>query len=110
MISSIPEETETARKTGSLVPQRLFKGTLSLETFKQTLGEKAYEWYDEILKEDKDFKKKIYEILNFMNGKRTVDDITKALTAEYNDTDPEHVLKFVQDLEAINFVSSKTLE
>jgi hypothetical protein len=109
-ISSIPEETETARKARSLVPKRLFKETLSLETFKETLGEKAYEWYDEILKKDKYFRKKIYEILNFMNGERTVYDITKALTAEYNDTNPEHVLKFIQDLEEINFVSSRILQ
>ena len=109
-VLSIPEETEIARKTRNLVPKRLFKETLSLETFKQTLGEKAYEWYDEILKKDKHFRKKIYEILNFMDGERTVDDITKAVTAEYDATNPEHVLKFIQDLEEINFVSSRTLK
>ncbi|MCW4052500.1 MAG: DUF4910 domain-containing protein [Candidatus Bathyarchaeota archaeon] len=110
VVSSTHAETESAKKARSLVPKRLFKETLSSETFKETLGEKAYEWYDEILEKDKNFKKKIYEILNFMNGERTIYDITKAVTAEYDETNLEHVLKFIQDLEKINLVSSQILQ
>jgi len=94
--------TETAK---TIIPKRLFKGTLSSETFKQSLGTKKYQWYQEIVKEDKDFRKKIYEILNFMDGKRSIHEITKAVSAEYNETNVEHVLKLIRDLKATNFVS-----
>ncbi|MCK4434482.1 DUF4910 domain-containing protein, partial [Candidatus Bathyarchaeota archaeon] len=99
------EETEVAKKAKNLIPKRLFKGTLNSDSLKRELGEKEYEWYDEIIKKDKDFRKKTYEILNFMNGKRTVYDIAKAVSAEYSQTSLEHVLKFMSDLEKVNLVS-----
>jgi len=100
-----PEETEAAKEAKSLVPKRLFKGTFNSDALKRALGEKEYEWYEEIGKKDKDFRKKMYEIFNFMDGKRTVYDIVKAVSAEYSETNLEHVLKFIHDLENTNFVS-----
>jgi hypothetical protein len=94
--------TEAAKK---IIPKRLFKGPLSSENFKKSLGTKKYKWYQEIVKEDKDFRKKIYEILNFMDGKRSIYEITKAVSAEYNETNVEHVFKLIRDLKATNFVS-----
>lgn len=99
------EETEVAKKSKNLIPKRLFKGTLNSDILKRELGEKEYEWYEEIIKKDKDFTKKTYEILNFMDGKRTVYDIAKAVSAEYSQTSLEHVLKFMHDLEKVNLVS-----
>jgi len=100
-----PEETEAAKEAKSLVPKRLFKGTFNSDALKRALGEKEYEWYEEIGKKDKDFRKKMYEIFNFMDGKRTVYDVVKAVSAEYSETNLEHVLKFIHDLEKTNFVS-----
>lgn len=99
------EETEVAKKSKNLIPKRLFKGTLNSDILKRELGEKEYAWYEEIIKKDKDFSKKTYEILNFMDGKRTVYDIAKAVSAEYSQTSLEHVLKFMHDLEKVNLVS-----
>jgi aminopeptidase-like protein len=104
---SQPTEGEAAGQAKSLTPRRLFKGTLSDETFKKALGVKEYEWYDETVKKDRDFRKKRYEIVNFIDGKRTVDEITRAVTAEYDKTNVEHVLKFMRDLEKTGFVSFK---
>jgi hypothetical protein len=101
------EETKEAKKAKSLTPKRLFKGTFNAEALKRALGEKEYEWYEEIGKKDEDFRKKIYEIFNFMDAKRTVYDITKAVSAEYSETKLEHVLKFIDDLEKTNFISFK---
>jgi DNA-binding PadR family transcriptional regulator len=53
---------------------------------------------------DGDFDKKSAEILNFMNGKRSVYEIVKAVSAEYSETNPEHVLKFLRDLEKAKLV------
>ncbi|MFQ6068295.1 MAG: DUF4910 domain-containing protein [Candidatus Bathyarchaeia archaeon] len=100
-----PEETEAEKEAKSLTPKRLFKGTLNMDVLKRTLGEKEYEWYEEIRKKDKDFRKKTYEILNFMDGKRTVYEITKAVSAEYGETSLKSVLKFIHDLKKINLVS-----
>jgi len=99
------EETDVAKKSKSLVPKRLFKGTLNSDILKRELGEKEYESYEEITEKDKDFTKKTYEILNFMDGKRTVYDITKAISAEYNQTSLEHILKFMDHLEKLNLIS-----
>lgn len=99
------EETEIAKKAENLIPKRLFKGTLSSDFLKRELGQKEYELYEEITKKDRDFRKKTYEILNFMDGKRTVYGITKAVSAEYNETSLEHVMKFMRDLEKVHIIS-----
>ncbi|MEM2119082.1 MAG: DUF4910 domain-containing protein [Candidatus Bathyarchaeia archaeon] len=95
------EETKAEKELKKLVPKRLFKGTLSSDYLKELLGEKEYEWYTKVGEEDLHFAKKMAEIINFMNGKRTAYDITKAVSAEYSPTNAEHVLKFLQDLEKV---------
>lgn len=96
------EETNADKEAKRLVPRRLFKGTFSLITLRKALGQKNYEKF---IERDKDFETKRYEIFNFMDGKRTVYEISKALSAEYDETSPEIVLKFLRDLEKANFVS-----
>ena len=88
-----------------LVPKRSFKGTLSSDTFRQALGQKEYEWYELIQEKDLDFNKKMLEIVNFMDGKRTAHDIATAISSEYSATDPERVLKFLKDLKKTGFVT-----
>ncbi len=99
------EETDVARAAKSITPKRLFKGTFNMDVLKKTLGEKVYEWHEEIMKKDRDFRKKTYEIFNFMDGKRTIYDVTKAVSAEYGETNLKYVLKFLQDIEKTKCVS-----
>jgi hypothetical protein len=101
------EETKAERELKKLVPKRLFKGTLNLEILKMALGEKEYEWYIEIDEKDSEFGKKVEEFVNFMDEKRNAYEILKAVSAEYNQTNPEHLLKFLKDLEKINLLSFK---
>jgi len=99
-------EAETADdELKKLVPKRLFKGTLDFEVLKKELGEKEYEWYREIDEKDREFSKKAAEVLNFMDGKRSLYEILKAVSAEYTETDPEHALKFLRDLERVKLVA-----
>jgi hypothetical protein len=93
------EETETETELKKLVPKRLFKGTLNFDALKKALGEKEYEWYQEIYEKNHQFGTKTAEFINFMDGKRSAYDITKAVSAEYNEANLEHVLKFLRDLE-----------
>jgi hypothetical protein len=102
-----PEESKTEKELQKLVPERLFKGTLSTDCLKELLSEKDYEWYEKIGEKDRDFGKKMAEIINFMNGKRTAHTIAKAVSAEYSTTNPEHVVKFLKDLQRAKLVALK---
>lgn len=99
------KETQAEEEAKKMIPRRLFKGTLSGDLFKKELGEKEYEWYDKINDVDADFGKKMAEILNFADGKRTAYDVTKAVASEYSPTNVEHVLKFLRDLEKVKLVA-----
>jgi len=83
----------------------LFESTFNLDVLKKPLGEKEYEWYEDLKEKDKDFRGKFHEIYNFMDGKRTAYEIAEAVSAEYRDTNLEQVLKVIHDLEKANFVS-----
>jgi hypothetical protein len=98
------EETEADAELKKLIPKRLFKGTLNFDVLKVALGEKEYEWYMEIDEKDSEFSKKADEFVNFMDGKRTAHYILRAVSAEYSLTNPEHVLKFLRDLEKANLI------
>jgi vacuolar-type H+-ATPase subunit I/STV1 len=99
------EETEADAELKRLIPKRLFKGTLNFDLLKKVLGEKEYEWYQEIDEKDRAFDNKAAEFVNFMDGKRTAHHILKAVSAEYTPTNPEHVLKFLRDLEKANLIT-----
>jgi hypothetical protein len=103
---TLPSQAEHAEpdKELGIVPKRLFKGTLDSSVLKKVLSEKELEWYEEVRETDGDFDKKSAEISNFMNGKRSVYEIVKAVSAEYSETNPEHVLKFLRDLEKAKLV------
>ena len=88
-----------------LIPKRLFKGTLNFDLLKKVLGEKEYEWYQEIDEKDRSFYNKAAEFVNFMDGKRNAYDILKAVSAEYSETNPDYVLKFLRDLEKTNLIT-----
>jgi hypothetical protein len=48
---------------------------------------------------------KTYEIVNFMDGKRTLLDIRHIVSCEYDETGVEFVLHFAKDLEKIGLIS-----
>jgi hypothetical protein len=98
------EETEAEAELKKLIPKRLFKGTLNFDVLRAALGEKEYEWYMEIDEKDGEFSKKADEFVNFMDGERTAHHILRAVSAEYSLTNPEHVLKFLRDLEKANLI------
>ena len=99
------EETEADAELKRLIPKRLFKGTLNFDLLKKVLGEKEYEWYQEIDEKDRGFHNKVAEFVNFMDGKRNAYDILKAVSAEYSETNPEYALKFLRDLEKANLIT-----
>lgn len=99
------EETKAEKKSRKIVPERLFKGSLSMETVRKALTEKEYEWYEEKRKKDTAFGMKMVEVLNFMDGKRNLYEIIRAVSAEYTDTRAGDILKFLRDLEKMKLIS-----
>lgn len=97
-------ETRVDEEARRLIPKRLFKGTLNGDLLRQKLIESEYEWYEKIENEDREFGKKMAEIINFIDGKRTAHEIVNAVSAEYSPTDKGHVLKFLKDLGKLGLV------
>jgi len=102
-----PKETKAEAKLKKLIPKRRFMGTLSADLFRKELGEIEYEWYQKIEEKDADFGKKMLEIVNFMDGKRNAYAVAETISAEYTPTDPEHVLKFLRDLQKTKLITTK---
>jgi hypothetical protein len=99
------EETEADKEAKKLTPKRQFKGTLDFTLLKKALGEKEFEWYQEVDEKDPKFSIKSEELLNFIDGKRTTYEIVKAVSAEYGETSTEQMLKFLQDLEKAKLIT-----
>ena len=104
LILSNQNDQAESNKELSVVPKRLFMGPLDSNILRETLSEKELESYEEVRKTDEDFDKKKAEVLNFVNGKRSIYEIVMAVSAEYSETNPEHVLKFLRDLEKSKLV------
>jgi hypothetical protein len=95
-----PAEQE-ARRT---IPRKLFKGTLCSDVLKESLSEDGYRWHAGMENDDVTFSVKMVEALNFADGRRTVSEITKAISSEYSMTDVAVVLRYLKDLESIGLV------
>ncbi len=99
------EEPEAEKQAKTIIPKRLFKGTLDPDTLKKLLGEEEFRWYEDMAQKDTKFPIKRAEILNFMDGKRTLYDIVRAVLAEYAELSAEHALKLIKDLEKTKLIS-----
>ncbi|MHA1711163.1 MAG: DUF4910 domain-containing protein, partial [Candidatus Freyarchaeota archaeon] len=109
VVPSELEETDAEKKAKNIIPERLFKGPLSMDMVKRSLTEEEYEWYEERRKKDSMFDEKIGELLNFMDGRRSLYDIVRAVSAEYTEMRAEHALRVIHDLEKMKLVSCKQL-
>ena len=103
------QPTDLYKKASSLTPQRLFKGPLPGNFLREKLGEEDYMWYAENReKAGGAYGSKNYEIVNLMDGKRTLLDIRHIVSCEFDETDIEFVLHFAEDLEKIGLVKLGT--
>ncbi len=100
------EETDCGKKAGRLIPQRLHKGTLSTGALKRGFAEEEYDWYEEMVGKEPEFRSKLAEMINFMDGKRTLLDIVRAVSAEYGELNVEDALRLLKNLKAMGLVST----
>ena len=105
-------KARVAEKTeyGRLVPKRSFVGSLSGGDFMRKLGpERRREYAEWAKKAGKELvfgnlNAKIVEMWSFSDGKRSISEVTEAVTFEYGPTDPELVHEIFKDLERIGYV------
>ncbi len=104
-----PENLSPGREyteASSLRPKRLFKGPLPWNAMNEKLDPKSRAWYDtNSSKAGGSYGSKIYEIVNLMDGKRTLLDIRHIISCEYDETEVEFVLHYAKDLEKIGWIS-----
>jgi len=99
------KESSVESKAKRLKPKRLFKGTLSFETLRSSLGDEAYSWYQLQFEKDINLRRKIAEMVNYMNGESTLHEILMKVSAEYTEITAETGLKILRDLEKVGRVA-----
>lgn len=104
-ISESPKETAADGEAKRLVPRRTFMGTLDTELLADKLSGKEYDWYRHIDDDDYNGSNKLYELLNFMDGKRSLYDAVTAVSSEYSRMDMKSALRFVRDLEKCDLIT-----
>jgi len=93
------------KKASSIRPVRLFKGPLPRNILQERLSDEDMKWYE--TNRDKagiNSGSKMYEIINLMDGSRSVLDIRHIVSCEFGETDVEFVLHFVQDLHTMGLI------
>jgi len=98
---TLSEEEKTMSR---IIPKRLFRGPISQFYFEDLMGE-GIEWYQNYGRSDRNWSNRRTEILNFMDGQRTLLDIYYAVSAEYGRSEPSAYLKFIKDLEKHGLVA-----
>ncbi|NIM90107.1 MAG: DUF4910 domain-containing protein [Candidatus Aminicenantes bacterium] len=97
--------TEMYGKAASLMPKRLFKGPLPWNYAQENLSPEDFKQYQKNnQREGRYFGSKTYEIINLMDGQRNLLAIRHIVSCEYDETDIEFILHFVEDLKKMGLV------
>ncbi len=97
--------TELYKKAASLTPKRLFKGPLPWDYAQENLSPEDFKNYQKNnAREGRNFGSKVYEIINLMDGQRNILAIRHIVSCEYDETDIEFILHFVEDLKKMGLV------
>ena len=96
--------TKHERDARALVPRRLFKGTLDSEALSDMLGGRRHQWFSDMEVKDSFFSRKMYEMINLMNGERSAYDIAEFVSSEYGSIDLRDALRFFRELKAVGLI------
>jgi hypothetical protein len=112
--------SENFELASNMIPERLFKGPLVSDYDRQRfiwdeirehVNEERAKWYDENKKEaGRYLSSKIFEIVNLMDGKRTISDIRNIVSCEYDETSITFMLRFMEDLEKLGLIKLNRTE
>ena len=99
---SLTQEEERAK---TIVPERRFRGVLPDSFLQEKLSPKRFSWYQKYAERDRRLRNKLFEIVNFVDGKLSLLDIRNAVSAEFGVTDLELVSRYLADLKELGLVS-----
>jgi hypothetical protein len=87
------------------VYSRSFRGPLSLDYLYGRIDEKRREHYHRREKDDPSFQWRLVEVINFMDGKRTLGEIASIVSTEYPGLLLDDLQDFIKDLKAAGLIS-----
>jgi hypothetical protein len=103
----VPDKLTT--EASRLIPVRLFKGPLPGGMLREKMSGEFRSWYSGNLEKWGGYMgSKMYEIVNLINGKRTLLEIRDIVSCEFDETDVECVLRFARELEHLGLVVFKS--
>jgi len=102
------EPSKPYTEARSLVPSRLSDGPLSsaLENIREELGDERADWYCEYFGSPTPrLGGDAFEILNLVDGERSLLDIRDIVSFEFKETSVEYVLRFAEDLREMGLIN-----
>jgi hypothetical protein len=98
-------QTEEEKKAKGIIPKRNFRGLLPGSFLQENLPEEKLKWYEGYARKDRSLGNKFFEIVNFVDGKRSMLDIRNAISTEFGPTDLQLVTRYLSDLKELDLVS-----
>ena len=99
---------EFYQRAAIVIPERLFKGPLSSSVLQEKMSEEYREWLVGNASKIGGYAgSEQYEIVNLMDGKRSLLRIRDIVSCEFDETDIEFVFRFAQELERLGLISFK---
>ncbi len=96
---------EYCRRAAVVIPERRFKGPLPGSVMEEKMSQEYRDWMEKNeVKIGINSGSKQYEIVNLMNGKRSLLSIRDIVSCEFDETDIEFVFRFAQELERLGLI------
>lgn len=106
---SIPvgiEYSDAESKARGIIPIRCFKAPLDFNMLRRVAGEDTYSKYLEMFEHNRNLRNILDEVVNFMDGRRSLLEIYWKVLAEYGNVNLKQILEFIEDLEKVNLVKT----
>lgn len=102
------QPNEFYQRASVVIPERRFKGPLPSSVTREKMSQEYKEWLAENEAKIGGYAgSKQYEIINLMDGQRSLLRIRDIVSCEFDETDIEFVFRFAQELEKLGLVSFK---
>jgi len=99
---------EFYKRAAVVIPERHFKGPLANSVIMDKMSEEFRDWLVENREKIGGYSgSKQYEIINLMDGNRSLLRIRDIVSCEFDETDVEYVFRFAQELERLGLISFK---
>jgi hypothetical protein len=99
---------EYHKRAAVVIPERRFKGPIASSVMRENMSKEFKKWLAANGEKIGGYSgSKQYEIVNLMDGKRSLLRIRDIVSCEFDETDIEFVFRFAQELERLGLISFK---